>query len=248
MRLRGDHFIVDFQIRFPCRGAAFERWEQRHLDPLVAERRLSGGFQEQRGRTPRSHGEVVHHLGCSTVAPRLGKTIARFPALKSRARLKRRSAAGRSPFQKLIKSDRTVILWVGLFIMAVALQITAAAEDGYRLWLRYDPLPKEMIEVYRPRVTSIVAPGGSATLEAIRSELANGCAGLLGGAAPVSEKVERDGAVVVGTPKSSLLIAGLKWDRQLSDLGPEGFRIRSLKLCAHSATVIASDGEIGALY
>ena len=105
-----------------------------------------------------------------------------------------------------------------------------------------------MIEAYRPRVTSIVAPGGSATLEAIRSELSNGCAGLLGGAVTVAEKIERDGAIVVGTPKSSPLIAGLKWERQLAQLGPEGFRIRSQKLGPHSVTVIASAGEVGALY
>src|SRR5262245_42045634 len=143
MCLGFNHFIVDLQIRFQCRGAviepspAFERRERRHLDSLVAERRLSGGFQ----------GEVVRHLGCSTVAPRLGETIARFPALKSRARLNSRSAAGRSQFQKLVKGDRTLSLWLGLFIIAIALRIPAMAEDGYHLWLRYDPLPKEMIEV-----------------------------------------------------------------------------------------------------
>src|SRR6185295_13917894 len=53
---------------------------------------------------------------------------------------------------------------------------------------------------------------------------------------------------LVGTPKSSSVIAGLKWERELSDLGPEGFRIRSVKLGRHTATVIASNGEIGALY
>src|SRR6266511_4142818 len=136
--------------------------------------------------------------------------------------------------------------------LTIAIQLflwtAAKAEDGYRLWLRYDSVPKAMIEVYRPRVTSIVAPGGSATMEAIRSELINGCAGLLGGSIPAAEKVERDGAIFVGTPKSSPLIAGLKWGRQLSDLGSEGFRIRSLKLGPHAVTVIASDGEIGALY
>jgi alpha-glucuronidase len=139
-------------------------------------------------------------------------------------------------------------LWLSLFIIALALRIPAAAEDGYRLWLRYDPLPKQMSEVYRPQVTSIVAPGGSATLEAIRNELVNGCEGLLGGSVPVADKVDRDGAIVVGTPKSSPLIAGLKWERQLAELGSEGFRIRSFKLGAHSVTVIASSGEIGALY
>ena len=139
-------------------------------------------------------------------------------------------------------------LWLCLFIAAFALPITVAAEDGYRLWLRYDPIPKELIEAYRPRVTSIVAPGGSATIEAVRNELSNGCSGLLGGAVTVAEKIERDGAIVVGTPKSSPLIAGLKWERQLAQLGPEGFRIRSLKLGPHYATVIASAGEVGALY
>src|SRR5262249_8461248 len=140
------------------------------------------------------------------------------------------------------------LLWLSLFIIAFALRIPAGAEDGYRLWLRYDPLPQQMIEVYRPRVTSIVALGDSATIEAIRSELVSGYGGLLGGAVPVAEKVDRDGAIVVGTPKSSPLIAGLKWERQLADLGPEGCRIRSLKLGPHSVIVIASSGEIGALY
>lgn len=124
---------------------------------------------------------------------------------------------------------------------------TADADDGYRLWLRYDALPSRMIAVYRPRVTAIVVTGNSATLNAIRGEFVNGLTGLLGSAVPIAS-VNRDGAVVVGTPKTSPFIAGLRWETQLAQLGPEGFRIRSAKLGAHSVTVIASDGEIGALY
>src|SRR5713101_7054917 len=97
------------------------------------------------------------------------------------------------------------------------------AEDGYRLWLRYDSLPSRMIGTYRLRAASIVVPGKSATLDAIRGELANGCAGLLGNAVPIVTEVDRDGAIVVGTPKSLPLIAGLNWERQLAALGPEGF-------------------------
>jgi alpha-glucuronidase len=124
----------------------------------------------------------------------------------------------------------------------------SAIEDGYRLWLRYDLLPKPMVEIYRPRVTSIVVQGQSATLDAIRTELVNGCAGLLGSPVPVAGDVNRDGAVIVGTPKRSPLMAGLKWERPLAELGREGFRIRSVKLGPFFVTVIASDGEIGALY
>ena len=133
-------------------------------------------------------------------------------------------------------------------IILLLLVANANAEDGYRLWLRYDALPSQMIAVYRPRVTAITVTGDSATLLAIRSELANGFAGLLGAPVSMQGDVNRDGALVVGTPQSSPLIAGLRWERELSQLGPEGFRIRSVKLGTHSATVIAANSEIGALY
>jgi alpha-glucuronidase len=142
---------------------------------------------------------------------------------------------------------------LGLFVcLAAATRLSAGgvatAEDGYRLWLRYDRLPGRAIDNYRPRVTSVVVPGRSATLEAIRAELVDGCSGLLGRPVPTASGVDRDGAVVVGTPTSSPLIAGLEWDRMLADLGPEGFRLRSVKIGPYAATVIASEGEIGALY
>ncbi len=149
------------------------------------------------------------------------------------------------PGHQLKRAARLVCLAAALQLLAGA---TAAAEDGYRLWLRYDPLPRRMVEVYRPRVASVVVEGKSPTLDAIRTELAGGCTGLLGGSVPLAEKVERDGAVVVGTPQSSPLVAGLGWQRQLDALGPEGFRIRSAKLGGRSVTVIASGGEAGALY
>jgi alpha-glucuronidase len=125
---------------------------------------------------------------------------------------------------------------------------SAKADDGYRLWLRYDALPRRSLRVYRPLVSSIVVQGDSATLDAARAELVEGCAGLLDRSIPSTQRIERDGAVVVGTPKSSVLIAELGWARQLGALGPEGFRIRSLKLKGRAVTVIASVGEAGALY
>jgi alpha-glucuronidase len=133
-------------------------------------------------------------------------------------------------------------------IILLCLGATAKAEDGYRLWLRYDGLPKSMSDAYRARVTSIVVSGKSATLDGIRTELVNGCTGLLGRPVPVAEAIDRDGAVLVGTPQSSPLVARLKWERELAELGPEGFRIRSFKLSGRAVTVIAASGETGALY
>ncbi|HEX9423304.1 MAG TPA: alpha-glucuronidase family glycosyl hydrolase [Pyrinomonadaceae bacterium] len=130
----------------------------------------------------------------------------------------------------------------------LATMTIANAEDGYRLWLRYDQLPRQALIRYRPNIAQIVVAGNSPTLDAIRSELVSGCSGLVGGPVPVGNEASHDGAIIAGTPKSSPLIKNLRWESQLSQLGPEGFRIRSVKLGTHSVTVIASDGEIGALY
>jgi alpha-glucuronidase len=135
-----------------------------------------------------------------------------------------------------------------LVVLLLMTGTAARAEDGYRLWLRYDELPEHALRVYRPLVTSVVVQGKSATLDAARTELSEGCAGMFGRSVPSSERVERDGAIVVGTPESSPLIARLGWTRQLDALGPEGFRIRSVNLGGHAATVIASKDEAGALY
>src|SRR5262249_49860585 len=124
----------------------------------------------------------------------------------------------------------------------------AQAEDGYRLWLRYDRLPDQAIADDRPRLSSVVVPGRSPTLDAIRTELVEGLSRSLGMRVPAADAVDRDGAVVVGTPKSSPIIAGLGWDRRLAELGPEGFLIRSVRIGDHPATIIASEGEPGALY
>jgi alpha-glucuronidase len=134
---------------------------------------------------------------------------------------------------------------IALLLLACS---AAKAEDGYRLWLRFDPLPAKTIAAYRPQISSIVVRGNSATASAIRTELANGCRGLLGTNVTVADTIGGDGAVLAGTPANSSEIAALRWNRELAALGPEGFVIRSTRLRNHSMIVIASQSEVGALY
>ncbi len=142
-----------------------------------------------------------------------------------------------------------LMLLLGLAFFFSLLPGTAVrAEDGSRLWLRYEPLPAQSVGKYRTHLTALVVPGQSATSRAIRSELSAGCAGLLGRPIPETAAADRDGTVLVGTPRNSAIIAGLKLDRRLRELGPEGFLIRSVKIGSHTATVIASTREVGALY
>ncbi len=120
------------------------------------------------------------------------------------------------------------------------------ADDGYRLWLRYDRLPGPMLESYRQRVTSIAVQGTSATFDVIRAELSHGCAGLLG--TPVKVEDRGDASVVVGLPQTSPLIRKLQWETALEKLGPEGFRIHTIREANRDVIIIASTSDIGTLY
>ena len=139
------------------------------------------------------------------------------------------------------------IVVLSLFAFLGCGMATAKADDGYRLWLRYDELPSRMIAVYRPRVTAIVVTGNSATLNAIRGELVNGLVGLLGSSVPAASDINKHGAVVVGTPRSSTLIAGLHWEKQLP-AGSRRFSNRTVRLGGHSGIVIAAEREWRALW
>lgn len=129
---------------------------------------------------------------------------------------------------------------------AMATRSLPPGEDGYKLWLRYAP-PTDAGK-YRPFVRVIQVEGDSATCGIIRDELRSATTSILGGAVTVNPKELQDGAVIVGTPKNSALVRELKWDADLRAVGDEGFVIRSTTIASHRVTVIASEGEIGALY
>ena len=100
--------------------------------------------------------------------------------------------------------------------------------------------------MYRQRIKSIAVQGKSATFDVIRRELSLGCAGLLG--TPVVVGDRDDASVVVGLPQTSTLIRKLQWEAELKRLGPEGFRIRTIRDANRQVIVIASTTDIGALY
>ncbi|MEO6393043.1 MAG: alpha-glucuronidase family glycosyl hydrolase [Pyrinomonadaceae bacterium] len=145
-------------------------------------------------------------------------------------------------------SGRIITALLTLMVICLALVQSARAEDGYRLWLRYDPLPKAMADGYRGRIKAVVVGGDSATAAAIRVELTNGLNGLLGISLAATEPATADNALIVGTPKNSPVIAALKLDAQLSALGDEGYLIRSVRIGRRQVIVVISQGEIGTLY
>src|ERR1044071_7593559 len=81
----------------------------------------------------------------------------------------------------------------------------ALAEDGYDLWLRYRPVSAAAQATYIDNALTIVPGAETPTLAAARSELQRGLNGLIG--MPIGTAARRlDGAIVIGTPKSSPII------------------------------------------
>ena len=133
-----------------------------------------------------------------------------------------------------------------LLLAIVALSLPARAEDGYDLWLRYRPVEAAWRSQYQPIAAALAPAGGSPTIQAATDELQRGIGGMLGSPPPIVSGAPPAGGIILGTPASSPLIAGLKLP--LGPAGPEGYVIRSLQLDGHPVTVIAANRDVGVLY
>jgi len=124
----------------------------------------------------------------------------------------------------------------------------AHGDDGYRLWLKYDKVKDPgMLLAYREAVSSLVMEGSTPTEAVTKAELIRALEGLLDRPLPLGQKIQ-DGALLVGTPATSPLIASLKLEKTLKALGPEGYVIRLGLVDLKRVVLIASDGPTGALY
>ncbi|HVZ86711.1 MAG TPA: alpha-glucuronidase family glycosyl hydrolase [Polyangia bacterium] len=109
-------------------------------------------------------------------------------------------------------------------------------EDGYRLWLRYEPVARpELSAAYRAAFARVVVEGETPTLAAAREELARGLTGLLGAPPIVDSAVTADGTIVLSR-------------RDEPSAGDEGFVIRRTRLAGRACTVIAGNRDAGVLH
>lgn len=123
------------------------------------------------------------------------------------------------------------------------------AEDGYRLWLRYDKVNDEaLLARYQGNFSGIYIEGNSPVLKVASDELRNGLSGLLGKDIPLLKSAKIQGAVIAGTPDNSAVVASLGLSEKLKSLNEEGFIILSTKYKKKNVTVIAARTDAGVLY
>ncbi|HEV8284158.1 MAG TPA: alpha-glucuronidase family glycosyl hydrolase [Chitinophagaceae bacterium] len=136
------------------------------------------------------------------------------------------------------------ICFIIYFILGAAI---VNAEDGYRLWLRYDKIDNtSLLQQYRTNITGIQFITSSPILAVAKEELLKGLQGLLGKKIE-DQKSITDKCVVVGTPSTSTIIQTFLSSSNFN-LGKEGFTISTRKNNQRNIILIAANSDQGALY
>lgn len=132
-------------------------------------------------------------------------------------------------------------------------QKTIRTENGYDLWLRYAPVEESSLHnQYTSALTQLLFPANSDILRAAHKEVCGALEKMLGGAVPQTDKVSRDGALLVGTSRTIGALLDKKdqesMGKDLESMGAEGFLIRSVRVEGKSCTIIAAGADAGVLY
>lgn len=135
-------------------------------------------------------------------------------------------------------------LWALLVLLACV--GGARAEDGYALWMRYQPVAATVAADYRRQLAEVVAPDRTPMQRATRDELARSLPGLLGASPPMRTAISTERALVLGTPQSSTLVAA--YGNEIATLGNEGFLIRRVRIEGRDVLLVAARQDVGVLY
>jgi alpha-glucuronidase len=136
-------------------------------------------------------------------------------------------------FSRLLRPARVCHLGLaGLVAAGLGVFSTAHAEDGYRLWLRYDLIAnnaRRSADAGALQAVIFQTPSGadSPTVAAARDELAAGLHGLLGTDVPVS---------LARLPEA------------IPAAGDEGYALRSVASGGRHSVVVAANRDVGVLY
>ncbi|MCF7803102.1 MAG: alpha-glucuronidase [Candidatus Marinimicrobia bacterium] len=146
-----------------------------------------------------------------------------------------------------MQPNRLTILFV--FFSLSVLPLTLSAEDGYRLWLRYESITEtEITQAYQSRMQSIHFPGNAPKLNVARDELRRGITKMLQEIPSINRGISGNGALIIGTPESSEIIGSLGLQDEIRNTGNEGYLIREIEYKGNNALVIAASENIGVLY
>jgi len=137
----------------------------------------------------------------------------------------------------------SILSWLFVIIPAVALQ----AEDGYRLWLRYDRIADPTVLESYQSIAGWIVEGDSPVYRSCKFELQTGLSGLLDKTMPEVNQA-RSITILAGTPDDSRIISSLNLGKKLKGLGEEGFLVITSTYQGKKIIAIAANQDRGVLY
>ena len=118
------------------------------------------------------------------------------------------------------------------------------ADDGYRLWMRFDKISNTgILQQYKKIISSAAVIGNSATITKAREELRNGLTGLTGTSLSMAS-VSGSATLIAGNASSLKAFSSAINLQDLNSIGQEGFLI----FTNNKKIIITANTDIGVLY
>jgi len=134
-----------------------------------------------------------------------------------------------------------ILFFIFLFLSFV---FFANAEDGYRLWLRYDKVKNAgLLQQYRNQINAVYFQETSLTLSAAKKELLNGLKGLLDKNVSETKTIANGTIVVFKRPATKRAEITVNYE----ELGTEGFTIY-IQPAKKNVIMLTANTDVGILY
>ncbi len=141
-----------------------------------------------------------------------------------------------------------------LFIFVLLLSVGCSynysfADDGYRLWLKYDLISNpQKLDEYKELIKAKMFEGSSPTIEAAKHEFKIGLNGLLGENIPEVRNLKDNGTLIIGTVKNNPLFKNMELGSKLKQIGSEGYLIFNKEINGKKVIIITANNDVGVLY
>lgn len=135
------------------------------------------------------------------------------------------------------------------FLFVLSMPTSSFAEDGYRLWLRYDLInDSELRDAYLKQTQAIKIFGNSETIDAAVRELLFGVKGLLGKSLNQASEEIINGTILIGSYRNLNPFKELFSINEINEIDDEGFIIKSSTLNNKNVIFITGKTDVGVLY
>ena len=144
---------------------------------------------------------------------------------------------------------KTALIRLATIFLLALIHITVNAEDGYRLWLRYNKIENESVRrSYQEAIQQLIMDGKSMILETAGKELTLGLSGLFDQKFELGSNLDQKPGIIAGLVGQSKIIDQLVSGTTAEKINPEGFILCRRQYGGHNMLVIAAKTDTGVLY